>query len=113
MSQLDIQSHGQVTIIRFGGALTGPEVREIEPQFNQVAMVPGKRLVIDLAGVEMLNTPALTVFVSAAMFQRPRKGKVVFTGVEGVVERLLRVCRLDTVLHVVKDKQAAIEEAGR
>jgi anti-anti-sigma factor len=113
MGTLNVENEGPVTIIRFKGSLTGSDVREVEGPFNKIALVPGQRLVIDLSNVEMLNTPALTLFVGAVMFQRTRGGRVVFTGVEEVIQRLLKVCKLDTVLCIVKDRTAAIAEARR
>jgi anti-sigma B factor antagonist len=113
MGTLNVENSGSVTIVRFKGSLTSADVREVEEPFNKIALVPGSRLVIDLSSIEMLNTPALTLFVGAVMFQRSRGGRVVFTGIEDVIQRLLKVCKLDTVLCVVKDRNAAIAEAGR
>ena len=113
MASFNVENKGQVSVVRFDGALTGADVRDVEPKFNQIALVPGKRLVVDLSNVLMLNTPAITIFVGAVMFQRQHGGKLVFTGTEGTIDRLLRICKLDTVMCVVKDPAEALVEAGR
>ena len=113
MGILNVERKDQVTVVHLEGSLAGTEVRDIEPRFNEVALVPGLRLVVDLSNVIILNTPAITLFIGAVMFQRPHGGKVVFTGTEGTIDRLLRVCRLDTVMCVVKDLPGAIAEAAR
>jgi anti-anti-sigma factor len=113
MAKLTVETQGQVTIVRFGGSLAGPEVRDIEPKFNEIAQVPGRRLVVDLSNVLLINTPAITIFVSAVMFQRTRGGKVVFTGTEENVDRLLRICKLDAIMPVIKDPAEAIKEAAK
>lgn len=113
MSRLKIDNNEGVTVIQLLGSLTAADVMEVEPEFKKVAMVPGARLVIDLSKVEMLATPAITMFMGAMMYQRSHGGKLIFTGTQGAIDRLLHICRLDLIMTIVHDPQAAVAQAAR
>ena len=113
MATINVEYQDQVTIVALDGSLAGIEVRELQPRFNAITHAPGRRLVVDLSNVEILNTPAISLFISSVMYQREHGGKVVFTGTEGTIDRLLKLCKLDAVMCVVNDRAAAIAEAAR
>jgi anti-anti-sigma factor len=66
---------------------------------------------VDLAQVDMLNTPAIAMFLGAHRMVKQQGGRLIFTGVQGMVDDLLRRCRLDTVLTIVPGMKEAVEWA--
>jgi len=113
MTKVKTEDKAGVTVLRIEGNLTAADVLQIEPEFKASAYVPGRRLVIDLSKVEMLATPAITMFMGAMMFQRNNNGRVIFTGTEGAIDKLLRICRLDLIMTIVHGTDAAVAQAGR
>ena len=113
MCKLEVQENDGVTVVRLVGSLSSTDVIEVEPQFRAVAMDKVRRVVVDMAGVEILATPAITMFISAMTYQRRNGGRLIFTGTEGAIDKLLHVCRLDTIMTIVHDPTAAIAQAGR
>ena len=112
-SQLKAETRGGVTVISILGPLSALDVQNIEPEFKKLALVPGQRMVIDLSQVEMLATPAITMFMSAMMFQRSHNGRVIFTGTDGAIDKLLHICRLDLIMTIIHDSDAAVAQAAR
>ena len=53
------------------------------------------------------------MFIKAMNYQRTNGGRVIFTGTQGAIDKLLHVCRLDMIMTIVHDPQAAIAQAGR
>jgi len=99
-----------VKILKISGSLNQHGVDTIESGFNEATGSFG-RLVIDLSQVDIVNTPAIAMFLGAHRTVNKTGGRLIFTGVQGMVDDLLRRCRLDTVLTIVPGLQEAIEWA--
>jgi len=103
-----------VTVLRIVGPLTQEGVGPIRAAFDQAtAGAPGspRRLVVDLTDVPMMTTPGISMLLKAAGRMRDAGGRLVVAGAQGIVDDLLRRCRLDTVLHAVSDLAAAVRVA--
>jgi anti-anti-sigma factor len=112
MSRLRVENQAGVTVIRFdSGALSAADVIEVEREFKAVAYVPGQRIVIDLTGVKFVATPAIAMFVGAVTHQRATGGRVIFTGTQGAIDELLRVCRLDMIMTIAPTLPMALTQA--
>jgi anti-anti-sigma factor len=110
MATLESTLDNGVTLLRFNGTLNQHGVDAVESRFAQ-ATGSSNRVVIDLSGVDMLNTPAIAMFLGAHRAMKQVGGRLIFTGIQGMVEELLRRCRLDTVLTIVPDVDQAVEWA--
>ena len=111
MASVDQTTQGEVTILRVRGDLTVTEVGAVEPAFKSVASAPGARVVVNLAGVPQVTTPAISLFVSTAVAAKGTGGKVVFGCPSKLVSDVLRRCRLDRVLYIAATEPEAIEMA--
>jgi len=103
-----------VTVLRIVGPLTQAGVEPVRAAFDQAtAGTPGapRRLVVDLTDVPMMTTPGVSMLLKAADRVRAAGGRLVVAGARGIVEDLLRRCRLDAVLHAVPDPQEAVRAA--
>jgi len=99
-----------VKSLKISGSLNQHGVDTIESGLNETTGSFG-RLVIDLSQVDIVNTPAIAMFLGAHRTVNKAGGRLIFTGVQGMVDDLLRRCRLDTVLTIVPGLQEAIEWA--
>jgi anti-anti-sigma factor len=110
MASLETDKDGGVTVVKLAGSLNQQGVEAVEPPFAEATGL-SQRMVIDLSRVDVVNTPAIAMFLGAHRAAHRAGGRVIFTGVQGMVEDTLRRCRLDTVLTIVPDLQEAVEWA--
>jgi anti-anti-sigma factor len=110
MATLDQNTSDGVKVLRIRGSLNQHGVDSVESAFNEATGSSG-RLVVDLSDVDLVNTPALAMFLGAHRAAKQTGGRLIFTGVQGPVDDLLRRCRLDTVLTIVPEMREAIEWA--
>ena len=110
MASLDQNERDGVKVLRISGSLNQHGVDTVESAFNEATGNSG-RLVVDLSQVDLVNTPAIAMFLGAHRTVKQTGGRLIFTGVQGMVDDLLRRCRLDTVLTIVPDMGEAIEWA--
>jgi anti-anti-sigma factor len=110
MATLETSLDSGVTVIRIAGSLNQHGVDCVESSFS-AATGSSARAVIDLAKVDVVNTPAIAMFLGAHRAMKQIGGRLIFTGIGGMVEDLLRRCRLDTVLTIVPDMREAVEWA--
>ena len=112
MASLDQSSRDGVSVVRIRGSLNQHGVDTVESAFNE-ATGSASRLVVDLSQVDLVNTPAIAMFLGAHRAAKQTGGRLVFTGVQGMVNDLLRRCRLDGVLTIVPEMRDAIEWAKK
>src|SRR4051812_29638683 len=110
MTTMDQQDVEGVRVLRLSGSLTQQDVDDIEPAF-EAALPDGSRAVVDLADVDLITTPGLTLIISTTKRLRDTKGRVVFTAARGFVLDLIKRCRLDTVLDLERDPKEAVKKA--
>jgi len=111
MINLDEKDVSGVTVLHFSGSLTQEEVATIEPKFKLALSAKPPRVVIDLAGVDAVTTPAISMFLSASRTAEKAGGKVIFTGVRGLIADILHRCRLDAILTIATSMDAALARA--
>lgn len=110
MASFETNDNEGVTVIRITGSLNQSGVDAVEAPFAQATGL-SRRMVVDLSRVDILNTPAIAMFLGAHRSMKQAGGRLIFTGVQGMVQDLLRRCRLDTVFTIVPDEREAVEWA--
>ncbi len=110
MASLEKQDVDGIRLLRLSGSLTQEGVDGLEPEF--IAALPdGTRAVVDLADVNLITTPGLTLIISTTQRLRDTRGRIIFTAARAGVLDVLRRCRLDEVLELADDRRQAIEKA--
>ena len=110
MATLDQQDFEGIRIVRLSGSLTQDSVETLETAFDE-ALPDGTRAVINLADVDLITTPGLTLIIAATKRLRDTRGRVIFTAARPGVLNMLRRCRLDEVIELADDQAQAIETA--
>ena len=100
-----------VTVVRLEGGLTQDGVGPVAQQFEAATNGP-RRVVVDLSGVPVVTTPGLSLLLVGLRRVSAAGGRLVVTGVQGLVADLLRRCRLDAVFALVPDRDEAIRRAA-
>lgn len=111
MTQMETKQEEGLTIVQLRGSLTVEGVAKVENDFAAATHRPQGRVVVDLTGVEMVTTPALSMFIDAANFLKSNGGKVVFTETTEPVRDVLRRLRLTLILRTVEGMEKAKAEA--
>jgi len=111
MIKLEQKLVSGVTVLQFKGSLTQAEVSSIDPTFNAALGGKPPRVVIDLTEVDAVTTPAISMFLAASRTAEKAGGKVIFTGVRGLIADILHRCRLDAILTIATSMDAAIARA--
>jgi anti-anti-sigma factor len=110
MASIESKEDGGVTVVRIAGSLNQTGVDAVESPFSEVTGL-SRRMVVDLSKVDVVNTPAIAMFLGAHRAMKQAGGRLIFTGVQGLVHELLHRCRLDTVLTIVPEVNEAVEWA--
>jgi anti-anti-sigma factor len=99
-----------LTVLKFQGSLTAASLEEVEHVIGPLARRPGARLLVDLAGVDLLATPAISMFVAVARATAQHGGRIVFTQSNPRITDVLHRLRLDALLHTVPDFEQAVSD---
>jgi anti-sigma B factor antagonist len=110
MASLDQDVRDGVRVVKICGSLNQHGVDTVESAFSE-ATGSSNRLVVDLSQVDVVNTPAIAMFLGAHRAVKQQGGRLIFTCVGGLVQDLLHRCRLDTVLTIVPGMGEALEWA--
>ena len=102
MANLERSDVDGVTVLRLKGTLDRVELSDVEQTFREATRRDQASVVIDLADVNFLTTPAIAMFLDAAKTLRHSGGRVVVTGPSPRVEDVLRRLRLDSLLPVLR-----------
>jgi anti-sigma B factor antagonist len=108
MDRIDVDN---VTILKLKGSFMLDDVEQMEKPFEAVTHRPGARVVVDLTHVDMVTTPALSMFIAAANEARHNGGTIIFTESSPPVRDVLKRLRLSAVLRTVPGLDEAISQA--
>ncbi len=111
MATCECTNQNGLSIVRLKGSLDGGELDQVEQPFEAATHCPGARCVVDLTGVDMVTTPALSMFIAAAKYARQSGGRLVFTESQPPVRDVLSRLRLFTILDTVTGIDEAIRHA--
>jgi anti-anti-sigma factor len=102
-----------VTVLHLSGSLTQDAVPPMEARFGQLAGIKGGRIVVDVAKVDALTTPAITVFLSTVRSLEETGGRLVFANVRGITGDIFTRCRLDVIFTMAATLPEALQIARR
>lgn len=102
MAHLERTELDGVTVLRLSGSLGREQVAEVERPFYDATDGERPAVILDLADVDFLTTPAIAMFVGAARLMKLTGGRIVLSGSQPHVEDVLRRLRLDMLLPRVR-----------
>ena len=111
MQLIDLRQEGGVAVV-------APTVRRLDasvaPAFKQEVvqgLAGGRRLVVDLSGVEFLDSSGLGALVSI-LKAMGAQGSLAVCGAHGSVLNLFKLTRMDKVFALHADRAAALAQMG-
>lgn len=107
--RLEISQHGTAAIARVEGTLTAADSDALPARLRAEHLQrSAKRYVIDLAGVELIDSSGIGALVSCLHHLRSRQSDVVLSGVRGRVLATLQIARADRLFHAYDTPEAAL-----
>jgi anti-sigma B factor antagonist len=109
---LQTQSHGTVELVTLPQRLVMANAQELRTAIRALVERGRTRLILDLHGVEFVDSSGLSVLVSTLKAVRPRQGVVVLLSPTDGVRSLIELTRLHQIFEIYEDREAAIGELG-
>ncbi|NKQ23530.1 STAS domain-containing protein [Streptomyces galbus] len=81
-----------------------PELRE---HISRLVVPPGRRLVLDLAGLEFCDSSGITALIAAHSHAQAARAEVVLVAVPAHTRRILHMVGLDQILTLHPDSDTA------
>lgn len=85
------EQRGDWLLMRVGGRLDAVTAPDFDKDFQAVLDAENSHVVVDLAGLEYISSAGLRSILAAAKKIRSSGGKIVFSGLAGMVEEVFRV----------------------
>jgi anti-sigma B factor antagonist len=101
---------GGITLLKISGRLSiGLEARHLEECFRQLADGKATKLVLDLGGLQYIDSTGLGVLTGAVSTLKAAGGSVRLAGLAPRVKQILEITRMDKVLPVFADVASACD----
>lgn len=71
------------------------------------------KIILDLAGMDYMNSSGLNVLVNILTKARSNHGEVVVCNVSKKIEELFIITKLNTLFHVAENREAALNELNK
>ena len=111
MAKLSEETIDGVTVFHLSGSLTQDAIPALESRFEDIKKTRSARVVIDVAKVDAITTPTITIFLSAVRAITDSGGKMIFANVKGITGDIFARCRLDVIFTLAGDVASAVKLA--
>lgn len=102
-------SEGEIAILEPKGELVGgDETDDVRQIIEELIKEENKRLVIDLAKVNYMNSSALGMLAWAHTNYTKRRGRVVLASLEKNIQNIFVISKLSLVFDVYHDQREAV-----
>ena len=107
----DVEQGTPIVCTLEGSALGGPEGMAFSGALGTAldAVQKGADVVVDLSGVDIMNSSGLGMLVAASRTVGAAGGTLALAGANETLQKLLKMTRLDTVFAQHSTRQEAIE----
>lgn len=108
--QIAIETRNGVPLVKLNGRIIGDAVPEFESVLREQIHAETTQLILDLDGVELLDSTALGVIIACYTTLKKRGGMLALTHVPQNVQDVLEITRLINVLRVFPSNDAALQQ---
>ena len=102
-------SINNIPILRVKGKIIGNSAVSLKNEIDLQVEEAGAQLILDLTGVPLLDSSALSAIVATLQKLRQTDGKMVLLNPQKSVMNVLKVTRLHLVLEVYDDEDSAVK----
>jgi anti-sigma B factor antagonist len=102
--KIKTELRGDIAILAPKGSLVGgEETDELRSAVNQLIEKGNKRLIVDLGGVDYMNSTAIGALVSAHTSYANRSGNVILCNVNKKITNIFVVTKLSMIFQIEND----------
>ena len=106
----EIEEIKDVVLIRIiGSMMGGPEATKLADDFHKLVTEGKKRMIIDLANVDQMNSSGLGILIGGLSKVRNQGGNIKLLHVGKKPKSLLKITKLDCVFEVFEKEDEAID----
>ena len=107
--QIKEKIQGEIAVLSFKGDLLGePDTTNIREKIHSLVSDNCKKIVIDLGGVNYMNSSGLGTLISVLTTVRNSKGELVLANVGGKVHNLFLITQLTKVFDTYENVDRAL-----
>lgn len=110
---METRDVGAVRVVRLTGALDAVASGEVRKQLSELVRDGVMRLVIDLEGVNRIDSTGLGALVTTLKAARDRGGELVLASLTPSVRTVVELTRLHRIFDIYDDADAAATELAR
>lgn len=107
--QIAVEMRNGLPLVKLGGRIIGDAVPEFKSVLREQIQADTTLLILDLDGVELLDSTALGVVIACYTTLKKRGGTLVLTHVPQNVQDVLETTRLVSVLEIFPSNDAALQ----
>ena len=105
---------GAVTIIQLDGNLMGgPDASTLNNKLHDLVDAGRKQVVIDVAGVEFMNSSGLGMLIGTVSTMKNAGGGLKIANASQKIMALIKITKLSGILETFESTQAAVESFGK
>jgi anti-sigma B factor antagonist len=104
-----VDKNGVVTIV-LDGSIDAYSYSKLEDVFNKLLDQRQYKIVVDLTGVDYLNSAGAGVFIGTLGVTEENNGKIVLVNPQSPVRNVFDLLGLSNVFAIVNDKKLAFKE---
>lgn len=109
MIPIEREDRGDVTILTLSGELDFENTVWLRGELHGLLKENRLNLILDMLGVDLISSYTVGVFVAFARDLRERNGDLKFLNIQRRVHDTFSATRIDHILDLFEDKDAAIE----
>ncbi|MFD9044866.1 STAS domain-containing protein [Streptomyces bottropensis] len=111
MSPLKITTRNAATgpVVEIGGDLDHTSASELRALLSTLTLRPGRRLVLDLAGMEFCDSSGITALLAARSLALAARADIALAAVPPHTLRVLRIVGLDQIFPLHPDSHSATQ----
>ncbi|RMH62858.1 MAG: anti-sigma factor antagonist [Calditrichaeota bacterium] len=99
-----------VVIALTGKIMGGPEAGQLNDRINSLIDEKKTNIVIDLAGVEWMNSSGLGILIGTVTTLTKNNGRLVLIHVSERIAHLLKITKLSSVFTIAEDLDNALQK---
>ncbi len=111
--KLSTSERNGITVVTLeGSVLGGPDATALNDSLHKLVEKRKKKIVVDLSGVESMNSSGLTMLIGALTTVRRVGGELKIAEASKKIESLLVITKLTTVFEIYPTVKQALESFG-
>lgn len=108
-SNFNLKREAEVNLVTLKGKLLAEnEVSSITEEILMVIDSSFKNVVFDLSELNYINSSGINMFMKVITKSRVNNGEVIFSGVQGNVEKLFKIAKLNEIYTIYRSKKDAL-----